>query len=45
MISLDDERARLLGHVEELERYAEELERQLAIQPAPPPLHLAATPC
>lgn len=42
VLSLNDERARLLGHAEELERYAEDLERQLAVQPKAAALHLAA---
>ena len=40
-LSLDDERARLLGHAEELERHADEQERLQATAPSPSPLHLA----
>jgi hypothetical protein len=42
VISLDTDRARLLGHAEELERSAEDLERQQAVRQRPAVLHLAA---
>jgi hypothetical protein len=40
VLSLDDERARLLDHAEELERHANEQERLQTIQRSPSPLHL-----
>lgn len=41
VISLDDERSRLLSHARELERHADEQERLQATQPPASPLHLA----
>ena len=40
VISLDTDRARLLRHAEELERSADDLERQQSIGQAPATLHL-----
>jgi len=40
VLSLDDERARLLDHAEELERHADEREQQETGHPRPLPLHL-----
>jgi len=42
VISLDTDRTRLLGHAEELERSADDLERQHAVRQRAPVLHLVA---